>query len=379
MFREKMTRRGLLRLGAGAGFAAATGSTLAGCGSEESEESAAEQTVVTAVRGDDLDTMAREALESVGGAKAIVQPGESVFIKPNMVTVGWASIGRDPFGTGECTKPEILVAVAEECLRAGASRVTIGDASQMSTFSWEYATTLDGSTNLHEEVKRLNSQYDGKLALACLDTESPSWVEVPSRTSLGTIGVSSLVAEADRVISIPALKTHQWAQLTLSMKNFVGTTPLARYNAKTDGTLPRVGLHLAGIEQVFLDIVAGVKPDLAIIDCSLCVEGDGPTAGAEKGHTVDMKERNGSWLLLTSTDLAAADATAARIMSHDVSTIRQLTMAQEQGLGETREEAIHIDGAKLEDLIVDWKAATPEDIGGLSSYHMAPARHRGVA
>lgn len=385
MLHEKMTRRGLLRLGAGMGIAAGAGATLAGCSSDEAEEArspaepALGQTLVAAVRGSDLAAMAREALEAVGGIGAIVHEGESVFIKPNMVTLGWASIGRNPFSIGECTKPEILAAVAEECIRAGASRVTIGDGSQMSNFSWEYATTLDGSTNLYQEVKRLNSRYGEKVQLACLDVDSPSWVEVPSQTSLGWIAVSSLVAEADRVISIPVLKTHQWAQLTLSLKNFVGTTPLARYQAKTDGTLPRIGLHLAGIEQVFLDIVAGVKPDLAIIDCSVCVEGDGPSAGPERGETVDMRARGGSWLLLAGTDLAAVDATAARMIGHDVWATRQLTMAYEQGLGEIREEAIRLDGANPKELRVDWKPATPADPTQLSRGHMAPAYHLEIA
>jgi uncharacterized protein (DUF362 family) len=76
-----------------------------------------------------------------------------------------------------------------------------------------------------------------------------------------------------------------------------------------------------GIEQVFLDIVTALKPDLAIIDASICVEGSGPQAGGNQGITVDMRERLGSWLILASTDLVAADATAARIISQDLSTI----------------------------------------------------------
>ena len=47
-------------------------------------------------------------------------------------------------------------------------------------------------------------------------------------------------------------------------------------------------------------------PDLAIIDFSIGVEGDGPTVGGENGRTVDLKKRLGSWLLLASTDLVAA-------------------------------------------------------------------------
>jgi uncharacterized protein (DUF362 family) len=309
--------------------------------------------------------MARDALDAVGGAGAIVNPGETVFIKPNMVTLPWAAY-YNPFLRGECTKVEIVIAVIEECLKAGAGKVIIGDGSQAPTFSWQYATTLDGSKNLVDEAARLSSAYGREVQLACLGSESPQWIEVPSRTGFGRIAISSLVADADRVISIPVLKSHQWAQLTLSLKNFVGVTPLERYGWTPSGAYSRVLLHLTsgGIEQVFLDVVNAVKPDLAIIDASIGVEGDGPTVGAGSA-TVDMKNRLGSWLLLASTDLAAADATMARIVSEDVASVKQLAMAYEMGLGEVRESSIEIVGDTLDNLRVDWLRAKPASAGEL--------------
>ena len=70
----------------------------------EEEPAAAPQLTarVAAIRGNDLDTMTREALEAVGGIQKIVNEGETVFIKPNMVTLPWAHLGRDPFVLGEC-------------------------------------------------------------------------------------------------------------------------------------------------------------------------------------------------------------------------------------------------------------------------------------
>jgi uncharacterized protein (DUF362 family) len=333
---------------------------------------------VAAIRGNDLDAMARDALEAVGGAQKIVNGGETVFIKPNMVTLPFAPAAPDsnPFTGGECTKPEIVIAVAEECLRAGAAEVIIGDGSQMPTFDWKFATTLDGATNLAEEAERLSSEYEGQVTLACLDTESPEWVEVPSRTGLGKVAISSLVARADRVISIPVMKTHQWAQLTLSLKNFVGVTPLERYGWKgADSMYVRARLdHTAPetIAQLYLDIVDAVKPDLAIIDASIGLEGNGPSVGGG-GTTVDMRDRLGSWLLLASTDLVAADATAARIMSHDVADVKQLGMGYEMGLGEMREESIEIVGERLDNLRVDWKPAEPAAPGSLEGRRYVPA------
>jgi uncharacterized protein (DUF362 family) len=316
---------------------------------------------VAAIRGEDLSAMTREALEAVGGVRSIVNEGETVFIKPNMVTLPFVPYIGNRFVAGECTKPEIVVAVAEECLRAGAAEVIVGDGSQTPTFDWNLATTLDGSTNLAAEAERLSSEYGRKVTLACLDTDSPEWVEVPTSTYIGQVAISSLVARADRVISIPVMKTHEWAQLSLSLKNFVGVTPLERYGWKGADTMwSRALLDHSGpeaIAQLYLDIVGAVKPDLAIIDASVGVEGQGPSATEGQGLTVDMKERLGSWLLLASTDLVAADATAARIMSHDVAEVKQFAMAYEMGLGETREASIEVIGERLDNLRVDWLPA----------------------
>jgi uncharacterized protein (DUF362 family) len=70
-----------------------------------------------------------------------------------------------------------------------------------------------------------------------------------------------------------------------------------------------------------------------------------------------MKERLGSWAIIASTDIMAADATAARIMNHDTRKVKQLAMGFEMGLGEIREEAIEVLGERLDNLRVNWKPA----------------------
>ena len=356
---EKTRRRDFLKAGIGA--AVAMGSpwpTAIGAGSAD-KPSPEINARVAAVRGNNLDAMTRDAMDALGGVGAVVNEGETVFIKPNFVTVPWARYNRC-FHVGECTKPEIVIAVTEECLKAGAAEVIVGEGSHLPKFDWQHAVTLDGKTNLVEAARRLSSKYDGKVTLACLETDSPGWVEVPSGTSLHKIAISSLVANADKVISIPVAKTHCWAQLTLAAKNFIGVTPMSRYAQLIDNAWWNRGTfdHSSpgAVAQVYLDIIKGKKVDLSIIDFSVCIEGDGPSRG-QGGKTVNMKERLGSWTVIASTDIMAADATAARIMSHDTRKIRHLTMGFEMGLGEIRKESIEMAGEKLDNLRVAWKPA----------------------
>jgi uncharacterized protein (DUF362 family) len=352
-----ITRRDFLKSGANATLAVGASHLIAGCGCDAPPSTPTDKSArVAAIRGTDLYAMTREALAVFGGAEAIVSPGETVFIKANFCTAGFIPV--DGVATGSCTKPEILIAVAEECLKAGAAKVIVGDGGQAPTFSWEDLHTLDGSTNLAEESRRLNGAYPDKFQLACLIADSPAWDPIPSpHTDLGQIYVSSLVSQADRIISVPVLKSHMMTQMTASLKNFVGITSTADYGFSTPS---RMKLHNAvgGIEQCFLDIVSALKPDFTIIDGSVCGEGNGPTIiPGIIGATVDMKDRLGDWLLLAGNDLVAADATAARVISHDVADVKHLTLAYDQGLGQIREDRIEIVGATLADLQVEWQPA----------------------
>ncbi len=374
-------RRDVIRVGAGAaaglgvsglwgacgdaGRAAVSGSpsptpspTALACGASDVGPPAR----VAAVRGRDLYAMTRSALEAIGGMGTVVHEGETVFVKPNMVTLPWSSASYNPFRLGECTKPEIVVAVVEECLKSGAREVVVGDGSQMPRFDWSGAVSLDGSTNLVRETTRLNGRYPGKVRLVCLDVDTPAWVDVPTGTSLGHVAVSSLVTGADRVISIPVAKTHKWAYLTLSLKNFVGITPLVRYGWVSSGNYDRVLLHRndarpTGFGRLFVDLARAVRPDLAVVDLSIGMEGDGPSTSTG-GVPLDVATRLGSWLVLARTDPVAADATAARIMGQESPYVGDiLRMAHQDGMGAICTESIELVGARLDELRLEWRSA----------------------
>jgi uncharacterized protein (DUF362 family) len=358
---HKIKRREFLKASVSTAVALGTTSLSTSCkGNESSQEPSQKiKAKVAAVRGNNLDSMTRDVIDALGGIKTIVNEGETVFIKPNFVSFPWAQYNKC-FQVGECTKPEIIIAVMEECLKAGAKEVIVGDGSHLPKFDWQYAITLDGSTNLVKEAERLSSSYKGKVTLACLETDSPGLVEVPSSTRLKKVAISSLVANADKVISIPVAKTHSWAQLTLASKNFIGITPLSRYAQLIDNTWWNRGTfdhsNPQAIAQIYLDIVKSIKPDLSIIDFSIGIEGDGPTINLG-GSTLNMKERLGSWAIIASSDIMAVDATAARIMSHDTKEIRHLVMGSKMGLGRIQKESIEILGEKLDNLRVSWKPA----------------------
>ena len=368
------TRREFLAQSVGAVVGLGTAALLGGCirGGNGQTEGAipctapanGRRSLVAAARGDELGRMTGEALAALGGIGEVVRPGESVFIKPNMVTLPFASASYDPFRSGECAKPDIIVAVAEACLVAGASSVTIGDGSQMPRFDWSHARTMDGQSDLVKEAARLSKAYGKPVSLACLDSDTTEWVQVPSSTSLETLTVSGLVTRAERVISIAVAKSHKWAYATLSLKNFIGITPLRPYGwtDAAGSNYSRNGIHAGdptpdGFGRLHLDLAKAAHADLAVIDFSICLEGDGPSLSSG-GSTLNVKDRLGSWLVLASTDLVAADATASRIMGEQRYINHVLRVAESEGMGIACDSAIDIAGAALAELLIpSWQPA----------------------
>ena len=133
-----------------------------------------------------------------------------------------------------------------------------------------------------------------------------------------------MVMEADLVVSLPKMKTHHWAGITVSMKNLFGIVPGAIYG------WPKNLLHWEGIEDSILDINAALRvPRFNIVDGIVGMEGNGPI----QGDVVD------SGLLVLGADPVAVDATVARLMSIDPTRIDYLARAN-VFLGNLDEEKI---------------------------------------
>jgi uncharacterized protein (DUF362 family) len=118
------------------------------------------------------------------------------------------------------------------------------------------------------------------------------------QTSLATLALPRTLKRAQLIVSIPKMKTHHWAGVTLSLKNLFGVMPGIVYG------WPKNVLHHAGIGPSILDIAAAVRPHLAIVDGIVGMEGDGPIMGTPR-H---------SGVLVMGASLPAVDATCARLM-----------------------------------------------------------------
>ena len=218
--------------------------------------------------------------ESIMEFRLTIQ-GKTVLLKPNLV-------GLDPLGVMN-THPAVISAARTSFLRLGAARVLIGDGPAM-----------DRDTHAILESVRLR-EFTGKLGadFCDLNLDDVEQVILETRASkLKELYLPKTVLGADLLVSMPKLKTHHWAGVTLSLKNMFGIVPGSCYG------WPKNILHWAGIDRSILDINAAARPDFAIVDGILGMEGNGPIQGTRKAAGV----------LIFSDDPVAADATACRIM-----------------------------------------------------------------
>jgi uncharacterized protein (DUF362 family) len=220
--------------------------------------------------------------------------GKSVLLKPNLV-------GLDPHGFIN-THPTVIAAARECFLKMGAAQVLVGD-----------GPALDRDTEAILESVRLR-EHLGPLdrTFVDLNLDEVQRVTLPTHASrLRELYLPKTCMGVDFVVSMPKLKTHHWAGVTLSMKNMFGIVPGACYG------WPKNVLHWAGIDRAILDINAAARPDFAIVDGIVGMDGNGPIQGRPKA----------SGVLIFGNDPVAVDATCCRVMGLRPEGVKYLAQA----------------------------------------------------
>lgn len=241
--------------------------------------------------------------------------GKRVLLKPNLVEF-------DPKGVIN-THPAVIEAAIDSFRSLGAAQVVVGEGPGHRRDN-EYLLSASG---LHDVVREHRVRY--------VDLNSDDVRATPLRskfTDLGQLYLPESLYNADLIVSIPKLKTHHWAGVTLSLKNMFGVVPGIVYG------WPKNILHWKGITNSILDINSSLPlPQFAIVDGVVGMEGNGPLQGTAKSAGV----------LIFGADFVAVDCTAARLMTLEPEKIDHLAAAGEF-LGNLRREKIRQIGEPIE-------------------------------
>ena len=219
---------------------------------------------------------------------------KTVLLKPNLVEyIPGAAVNTDA---------RLVGAAAEAFRELGARlvRVAEGPGHQRDT------QLVLAETGMDRQL--------GERGIGFVDLNRDDVVKVPLRTAfsaLGSVWLPRTVMDSDFIVSMPKVKTHHWAGVTLSLKNMFGIVPGIAYG------WPKNVLHWHGIDASILDLSSTVRPHFVIADGIVAMEGNGPLHGPARqfGHIV------------LSDDTVAADFTCARLMGLNPWRVRHLAHA----------------------------------------------------
>jgi uncharacterized protein (DUF362 family) len=219
---------------------------------------------------------------------------KSVLLKPNYVEY--------IAGVEVNTNPMLVGAAAEAFRNLGVRSVIVaeGPGHQRDTY------LVLAESGLEAQLRRQK--------LAFIDLNRDELVKVATRsnyTGLDHLWLPRTVLMSDFVVSMPKIKTHHWAGVTLGMKNMFGIVPGSKYG------WPKNLLHWKGIHRSILDICTTAPVHFVIADGVIAMEGNGPLHGTHR-HLGKI---------VLADDPVAADFTCARLMGLDPHRVWHLARA----------------------------------------------------
>jgi uncharacterized protein (DUF362 family) len=271
----------------------------------------------------EIAAMVEQAIDGALGPEGLgqlVKSGDVVLVKPNL-GCGYKSY--------ETTDWRVVKPIVQKAKQAGASQVYIGEGEGcgygMGVFDGAgYTANITDVTyvNFNDIGSAPDyNYYDVSVSGGLWDTP---------------IAIPQVYFDADVVISVPKLKTHSAAGVTLSLKNAMGVPPVPLYSSP--GWTYRNLIHdNYEVRKTIAQINLARKPDFAVIDAILAGQGEGPWAA----NPIEMDT------ILASRDLVALDAVGATIMGIDPQRIPYLVYAHEKNLGTLDLDSIQITGTPI--------------------------------
>jgi uncharacterized protein (DUF362 family) len=242
------------------------------------------------------------AMAPLGGMGRFVKKGQRVVIKAN---IAWA---RTP-DQAATNNPELLSSLIKMCYQAGAKRVAVWDHT---CDNYQFCFSRSG-------LKKATQDAGGDI-FSGHGRNVYKKVEIPKGKKLQEAEFIQDVLETDVYISLPLPKQHFATEVTLGLKNAMGTV--------WDMEL----LHKIDLHQCIADINTIRKPDLMVVDAIRILTTNGPKG---PGKTEDIGE------VCAATDPVAADAYCASYFKHPKTgkpfksaEIRFIKNAYDLGLGE---------------------------------------------
>ena len=274
------------------------------------------KSVVSIVKGTNVEEMVEESLSLLGGTSSLIKPNSTVVIKPN---AGHAF----PPETSVNTSPEFVAAVIKVLRKAQPKKIILAEASAIGWDTME-CFKISGIGKGAEEAG-IDEIIDIKS-----DKDLISFPIRDARSDMTKVLLPRFLVEADHIVNLPIFKTHVTMVFSCALKNMKGVVQdRVHYQ-----------MHQTNLSVAMMDLWSVIKADLTIADMIRPAEGCGPhsTLPFDFGCVVAGK------------DAVAVDATICRMVGLDTNKVPYFKTARERNIGKSSEKSIEIRGRKIEEV-----------------------------
>ena len=293
---------------------------------------------IVRIRNGKPEAAVEEAIDLLGGIRSVTRGKERIFVKPNLV-------GPSPTYT---TKPAVVEAIAR-LMQQAKKDIRIGEASAAGPGLQYTADTFEVTSNreilnrmqqaVFEQLGYAELAKKLKVPLVNLHIGDLRQARVPGGFVFQEVSLHPELADADLLCSVPMMKTHIMAGVTLGMKNLIGAYPGQVYKSL------RYTVHDAGAKveptaaaATVVDMARVNRTGLVVIDGSEAMEGNGPSAGT--AFRMDV--------IVAGTNPLATDMVAAAAMGFGVTEIPTFAWANKAGMTPARLDEIEVRGQTID-------------------------------
>jgi len=263
---------------------------------------------VAIIKGTDPVEIVVSALETIeADVESVLSTKKPILIKPNYIN------SKHP-STGITTDARVVEGIVKFLRARKIEEVIIGEGSG-------FADTLQAFKVAGVDV------VAERWGLKLIDLNKDEFVEVnpPNPLSLRKVRVAKTALEST-IISVPKLKPHRIATVTLSLKNMMGALA------------SKGSLHMgASLSENIVDLASILKPCVSVIDGIIAGEGH-----EASGNPIEMD------LVIAGTDPVAVDAVGAAVMGVSPTDVKHIRLAEKKGLGTCNLKEITVLGEPIE-------------------------------